>query len=356
MPIQQMTDLVNLARDSSQQGRIRLVNSIVEILDIGLKPNEREIAGDILVQVMRQIEQETRALLASHLATHNGIPRELVLFLGQDDISVARPILLESGLLTDQDLIEVINKRGATHARPIAKRDQISELLSQALVDVEDQETIINLITNDGADISEETMAELVSLSIQDKDLQEPLLNRNDLSAELASKLFLWVSSELRRHILANYDLDQDTLDKTIEETITEFLDRNMTTGVVTPQMLEWADRLASCGRLTARLMVKVLRLSQYPMFIAMFSRLANVSTDMARFMVREEGARRLALTCRAVGISKAEFASLFLLSRNSRPGEHLVDPLELRDVLETFENTDPSSAAQHLERWRESA
>ena len=59
-----------------------------------------------------------------------------------------------------------------------------------------------------------------------------------------------------------------------------------------------------------------------------------------------------MAIACKAVSIAKAEFASIFLLSRSARPGEKIVDTDELSGVLAFYDGVQPLTAKKVLKRW----
>ncbi|MDD3370185.1 MAG: hypothetical protein PHE27_00005, partial [Alphaproteobacteria bacterium] len=67
---------------------------------------------------------------------------------------------------------------------------------------------------------------------------------------------------------------------------------------------------------------------------------------------MEEVGGRGLAAISRAIGIEKAGFVSLFLLSRGGRPGEQIVHPRELSYALATFDRMTPDTAKELLHSW----
>jgi hypothetical protein len=68
---------------------------------------------------------------------------------------------------------------------------------------------------------------------------------------------------------------------------------------------------------------------------------------------VFEPGGEGLAIACRAVDISKVDFASIFLLSRSARPGDKIVDPSELTRVLDLYDRIKLDTAHKVVEHWR---
>ena len=60
-----------------------------------------------------------------------------------------------------------------------------------------------------------------------------------------------------------------------------------------------------------------------------------------------------MAIACKAAQITKADFASIFLLSRQARPGDKTVDPQELPVALNIFDRIRDETAAMVVQRWR---
>ena len=90
---------------------------------------------DILTNLVDQMELTLRRALAEKLADTPSAPSSLITFLAQDEASVARPILLKSCLLRDEQLIEIVKHRTKEHQLCIAMRRNISELVSSSLIE-----------------------------------------------------------------------------------------------------------------------------------------------------------------------------------------------------------------------------
>jgi uncharacterized protein (DUF2336 family) len=117
---------------------------------------------DILNKLVTEFETELRQQLAERLSDSKSAPRNLVLALANDEIVVARPILLKSGVLRDPELIEIIHHRTLEHQLAIAMRTSVSEVVSDALVETGNTDVVKTLLQNPNARITEATMAYLV--------------------------------------------------------------------------------------------------------------------------------------------------------------------------------------------------
>jgi uncharacterized protein (DUF2336 family) len=364
----EMQDLLDLARDKSVAGRTRLVQIVGDLFFDGtdiLSENERALMTDILRQLIHDVEMSVRRELADRLAGELGSPPELVTILANDTIEVAHNILLNSDVLQDLELIEIVQHQTFEHQLAIAAREKVSEAVSDALVETHNPEVIVTLIENDGADISDNTLEVLVNQSKTTESYQQPLLERPELGQHLAKRMYWWVSAALRQHIVANYKIDPTKLDQKIESTIKDLLgeqgldeeDVSSNVGEIDmrsiQQASQLASRLASRNAITPTLLVQTLRKGEVGMFEGMFAQSTGLRAALVRRLIFEPGGEGLAIACKAIGMNKPDFGSLFLLSRAARPGDKSVDPREVARAMSFFDRLKPEIANKVVARWK---
>ncbi len=349
--------LFELARDKSTEGRTALAAAVSDLFfDADDPPNEQERAlmSDILRRLVHDIEMTVRRYLSERLADQKNAPRDLILTLANDEIGVAQPILERSSVLRDSELIEIIRARTTEHRMAIAIRRSVAEPVADALVESGEEDVILRLLENPNARISAATMAYLVEESKRVDAFQNPIVRRHDLPPELAARMYWWVSAALRRHILDNFDIDPADLDDSLEATIRHITGAGRRKeSVVTDRTLALAERLDRIKAITPQFMIQVLRNGEVPLFHALFARFTGLPVKLVSRFIYEPGGEALAVACKASGVEKGDFASLYLLSRKARPGADIVDPGELSGLLELFERMDLEAANRIVRRWR---
>jgi uncharacterized protein (DUF2336 family) len=147
--------LSEIDRDRTLAGRRALVMSAAELFfaDGDLTDEERGLAIEALRRLIHEVEVSIRRALADRLAAEARAPRELILALADDTIEVAFPILRQSPLLQDRELIDIIQHRTLEHQLAIAMRSRVSGAVAAALVERGHLDVITTLLENPNAEI-----------------------------------------------------------------------------------------------------------------------------------------------------------------------------------------------------------
>ena len=351
--------LLALARQRSLESRSKLVQIIADLFNNGagvLSERERALMSDILTKLVREVELDVRARLAEQLAENENVPPHIMKELARDDILVAKPILMRCDLLRDSDLIEIVHQRTTEHQLAIARRRRVSAAVSDALVESGSNDVVRTLLENAGAEISQVTMEYLVEQSKRVDSFQEPLVHRHDLPGELAKRMYLWVGAALRQHLVDGHGLDPNVLDPMVEKCALEGAKemaqvRDAQKGSSAAQKL--ARELRASGHLNAEMLLKVLRQGEIQLFEAMLSEWSHIPPSTLKRLVYQSGGQPLAILCKALGIDKPTFTSIFLLSRVGRRDEQIVDPGELASVLKLYDQAASQAAHGVVARWR---
>ncbi|MCH8035609.1 MAG: DUF2336 domain-containing protein [Proteobacteria bacterium] len=351
--VQELKSLVDLARDKSKQSRSILVAAINDLYSDEeqlLSDRDRAIMLDIIRRLIHEVETSVRRSLAEHLATRADAPADLIATLANDEIEVAHPILVKSDVLKDPELIEIVQHRTMEHQVAIAVRASISERLSDALVETDNEKVVTTLLSNQGAAISDGTMNHLVEKSTEVSGYQGPLVHRSDLSPELVKKLYWGVSAALRQYIVENFELDPTDIDETIEITVKKALGEKIA-GPDRANGMREPD--AQADEDDANILMGLLRKGEISMFLDKFTALTRLRLALVRRLLFEPGGEGLAIACKAIGIDKSTFVTIFLRFRQGRLGHKEVEDQELSRSLSFFDETSAVAARAILRRWQ---
>ncbi len=346
--------LFGLARDKSVAAREALTATITDLFfERGnvLTDRERSLMTEILRQLINDVESSVRRALAEKLAHQKDAPRDLIVALANDEISVAQSILMHSEVLCDEELIEIIHQRTLEHQLAVAMRKSVSEIVSDALVGTGNVDVISALLENHDARISAKTMGYLVEQSERVDSYQNPLLRRPELGPELARRMLWWVSAALRRHILDNFPIKPSDFDDALEASASELA--GLPADETPSKSEELVDSLADSKTISPHLLVETLRQGEIALFEAMLAKMTGIRSTVVRRLLFERGGEGLAIACRYVNIEPAIFASIFLLSRKARPNDPPPARGEIKRILGFYEKTSPEAAGQVVRTWQ---
>jgi uncharacterized protein (DUF2336 family) len=353
-----MSDMGRLAqlamnpKDGASREEIYLaVASLYRIQDTGLNNRERELMREILRRLTRDVEMAIRIALAERLADDSTAPHDLILLLVDDSIEVARPLILRSPLLTEKDALRLIAEASTGHLEAVAGRAHIGIPITNALVNCDSESVLVALVRNATARISETAYQTLVERSRAITGLQEPLVRRADLPVELANSMCAWVSDALKIHIANNYELASKRIDIALTEAVEGL--SHAAAGPKDPpadSAQKLIDKLAASGQLKAGFLMRVLSQGQIDLFDLAFSRLLHIDLQRFRHIFYEQGVSRVALACRAAGIDKSVFATVFNLSRQARHETPSLGRTDMDEAEAVFSRFTRTSALDELQ------
>ena len=314
------------------------VASLYRIQGAGLNSRERELMREILRRLTRDVEMAIRIALAQRLADDANVPHDLILLLVDDTIEVARPLILHSPLLTEEDTLRLITSASVSHVEAVAGRPHIGIPVTDALAASESESVLIALVRNATARISDQSYNRLVEKSRAIAQLQEPLVNRPDLPATLANTMCAFVSDALKTYIQNNYNVAPRRMNEALSEVATVLASEPQPPkDPPADSAQKLIEKLASSGQLKAGFLMRVLSQGQIDLFDLAFARLLGVELNHFRHFFYQDGVKLVALSCRAAGIDKSVFATVFNLSRQARKQPVALSRAETAEVEAVF-------------------
>ena len=348
--------LFSLAREKSSESRSALAATISDLFAMEggtLSARERTLMLDILGRTIHDVEFSIRRRIGRDLASAPDLPRDLAVFLANDHIDIAYPILLKSPVLQDADLIEIVRNRTFEHQLAVAMRERLSEAVADALVETGERMVIDRLLRNSDARISIAAMEYLIEESRRVDSFREPILLRRELPPELARKMFLWVSAALRQTIIARFELPPEAVDGLLEAAV--LAEIGAAPIDIRPKNAgqDLADALVIMDSASPQLLLGILEAGEVSLFVSLLERLTDLPRSMVSEILFEPGAERLAITCRAIGIDKVVFGSIFSLTRRARPQLFATCGADLRAALDLYGAMSIEAAKRVVRRWR---
>ena len=191
--------LIDLARAQDSNQRRELLREVTDLFfESSGNRSERESAlfDDVLQMVAAEMQDTVLSELANLFAGQADAPVGLMRDLANHSFEVAGPILRQSCVLDDQTLLQIVNYQSQQHIKAVAERPQVSETISEAIVQKGDDHALDALIRNDGAQISRTSMEAAVDRARRSAFLHDSVVHRRDLPLDLLNEMYFVVETK----------------------------------------------------------------------------------------------------------------------------------------------------------------
>lgn len=339
--------LYSLARDKTPGARTKLADEISSILEANVSTRETELVADVLIELMRQAAKDLRQVLSEKLSLIDNVPLRLVLQLANDEIDIAGPMLSNSSVLGDHDLMYIIKSKNAPYWQAIAKRDSLSDNVIDVLSDTKDFDTALNLAKNNNILLTERALVVLSDIAQGSDVMALPLLRRTDVPRELAEVLYKFVGEGIKKIIAENYDVDvEEHVAKAVDDVIEEITGMPNTSD----RLIQEARIAKSKGLLTTKSILEALRRNHAEAFVAKFAVFTNLPIHIVKEFSAQSNGQGLALASKAYDIDKQDFVSIYMLSNKLFTGGGALHPDDVKKATEYYNKATPELALKIIQ------
>jgi uncharacterized protein (DUF2336 family) len=282
-----MSDMAALSRlaahpgEASREEIYLAVTTLYRVQGAHLTPRERDLVQEILRTLTPSVATKVRAGLAERLAEDSTAPTDLILLLATDSVDIARPILLRNPLLGDHELMHVIAETSTAHHVIIAARPDLGD-------------RVWRILSRSGAATVLQALA------------------RNTRAGTTANG-----------DVPRNEDMPTDSAPRSENQLI---------------------EKLAASGQLRASFLMRVLNQGQIELFDAGLARLLGLPVTGLRERFYERGPRAVALACRAAGIDRCVFQTIFTLSRRAHGIVQRLQSNDMAEIDAAFQTPKPAA------------
>lgn len=344
--------LYSLAKDGKPAARAELTQAVTDLFETTLTAREEELLADVLIGLMRQAERDLRRALAEKLSKFDNVPLRLVLHLANDEIAIATPILRDSTVLSDLDLIYIIKSQGPAYWQAIAARGTLSRQLVDILAETRDPDTALVLTKNERVALTRYALEILTDMAQNQESLARPLLMRPEIPEALARQLYEHVGADLKNYIDAFFgDLDSRQARKAADSLIVAFADRQAEEFMPASWMIRDAREKAETKHISPLLMLETLQKGKIPEFIAEFAEYTGISARQIHDFLRQPCPRGLVIACRAFNIQKSELAKFYLMTHRMRSKSRIISQTDMAALLQYFDRVRPETAMKIIRR-----
>lgn len=303
--------LIALAQEPSSESRRALLRELTDHFfgSSTRSATEDALYGSVLLELSADMEAAVRQELSNRFAVRADAPRTLIRRLANDQADVADAVLRASTVLTEADLLGVVRVHGQEHLRAVSSRSEVTEAVSDVIVERGDDETLGTLLRNDGARLSRTASEAAVERAKVNPSLHAATVERSSLPADLLNEMYFVVEARLRQHILAqNASMDPVLLEAALAAGRTSVATDDGILPADYAESLAYVQELAAANQLSPQMLARFLRSGSRTPFLISLSQLSDVDFYTARQIVERRELDALAVICRAADLDRALF------------------------------------------------
>jgi uncharacterized protein (DUF2336 family) len=353
-PVSIIAELEEAVRSGSSTKRI---STLRQVTDLFLRDADRlsedqvRVFDDVLCHLVARVETRVKAEVSVRLASVDHAPSGVIEHLASDDqIEVAGMVLANSRCLTTNTLVEIARTKGQEHLLAISGRTDLTEDVTDVIVDRGERKVIRKLAGNASAQFSENGYKGMVAHAESDDELTEMLGTRIDLPIKFLRDLLQRATEAVRARLAAIAPAELREEIKRVLKTIAN------ATGGESPPMRDFSRaeavvrRMKGLNELNDAAISRFAETMKFDEVAASLAILNNSAPTnlMARLL---EGFRSdlILIPCKSAGLGPA---TVEMILRN-RPVQHRIAEATLKIALRDYDKLSAETAERTVRFWQ---
>lgn len=343
--------LIDLAKEKSSERRRELLREVTDLFfDDVPRQGSSELAqyDGVLSRLAEDTAEDARVELAARFADAPQAPHGLVMQLARDVIEVAAPILKRSRALTEADLLTIAESTSQSHLKVLTTRPTVPEAVADTIVRRGDDDTVVSLVRNTGAQISRAAFENITERAETNPDFHAPLVDRKEMPTDLLNDMLTVVESRLRDQILQKFDgVDPDELQQAIDASHAR-LESRLSNDKDADEAKRFVNAMKLRRQLDGALLVRLLREGQMMRCAAGLSIMTDTDLGTAKRALESPSIDPLCLLCKAGGLDRTLFVTLSVM-RNAGKGDALRDAREYGRLFDELSEREAQRAMRFM-------
>jgi len=329
---------------------IRRVTELFTDRSPQLNEQHIELFDEVILRLADEIEVKARAELARRLALVENAPAKTIGRLALDDeISVAGPVLVRSGRLSEEQLLEIVRTKSQAHLLAVSNRAQVTEVVTDILVDRGDSSVLFNVASNAGANFSESGFAALVEKAGTDDALANRVGERPDIPRPLFRMLVLQASDMVQRRLIS---IAAPDMRGEIQKILTK-VSHEINPDAPAPHNFVAAQRmmrmLSDAGQLNEDHLHGLAKSRRYEETVAALSLLSSVPLDTVDWLMNGDRIEPFLILFKALGFEWMTVRVVLMI----RPSGRKLSAKEVEEVCSDFNRLSYSTARRVIRHWQ---
>ncbi len=307
-------DVIKLSKNFTADNKIITAQKISayyngnSLTDEGMK-----IAEDIFRIMVHDVEIKVRAVLSESLKRARNIPQDIVEAIINDHDSVAIPFIKWYEDFSKEDLLQILEFQSINKQKAVAERENLTEDISQYIVERCPEEVINTLIQNPTANIKEQSYFSIINKYHDSDTIKESLISRPELPITVIEKIVNYLSQELKRRLIITHKLPTDIASDLIEQVKEKTTLKISEEYSSDKQIEELVHQLYTNNRLTPSLVVRSICLGDLTFFEYALVYLSNTPiTEVRKILFNSSLDFMIRNLLRKAYIPKSMFPAVF--------------------------------------------
>lgn len=345
-----------------KRARLTLLRRLIDVVAMPssrIPPQDRSMAGDVLLEMLFEADDRERAFCARRLIPTHEAPRNVLRYLCLCRIEVCQELLEQNSSLDDSDLAFILKRTTPQHAEAVSRRKTLSPAVCDVLVETGNPVAIVNMLESRRAFISETAMDELMEASRDHNEFCSLLVQRAEMKPSHAMTMFWWAESDDRQQILMRYASDRAELIELCGDVFSMAAKEEWGDPVVrkTLQLLERRQRNRAAVEQSPYESLEdaiehAVREGIDREMAQEIGYLGGVKPVTIAKILTDQGGEPLAVFCKATGLKRHYLSRLWsALKRPTESGPGTLHPAYKR-VRDTYEMLSVAKAQTTLRYW----
>jgi len=201
-------DIRTLIKGPTEDDRAQAAHKICRCIDEAeLSVEERAHAESIMAIMAQDAAILVRRALSVALKNSPKLPRDIANKLARDVETIALPVILNSPVLTDSDLVEIIRASPPSKQVAVASRESLSTKVTGAIAEFAVSAAVERALANDNAIFDEEGLETSLDRFAGVSSVTAAMVRRDQLPVAVTEKLVSIVTGEIFDYLVNNHEL-----------------------------------------------------------------------------------------------------------------------------------------------------
>jgi uncharacterized protein (DUF2336 family) len=318
-------DVDRLLADASPASRISVLERVSNYYNNdSFKPRERDVAEQIFRLLMKDAVVAVRETLSDRIQHNATIPRDIILHIAEDIESVALPVIANSSVFSDADLVALVEaSRELSKLLTISQRHNISPRVSDALVETSHPQVVSSLLSNETASISNRSFEKIVNDFRGEQSVMQTMIERKQLPIAVVERLVNEASTSIASQLKEKYQLTDAQMTGDATSARDDVLLYLLANHVDEEEMHTLIVRMEAEQRLTSSLIMTALCRGQLAFFTIAMATVAGVSVESTKRLLADKGDLGFRGIYEKSGFPESMLRASYLVLRGAQQLEH---------------------------------